>query len=69
MFVPRTIRQKNNKQNKKLVPKKILHKETIQIKYLKTAGYLDTKDHDKIKQIMCLSLQKMRVKNYKQNKK
>ena len=41
---------------------KILDKEINQIKQLKTAGYLDTKDQDKIKQVMCLYLQKMRQK-------
>ena len=36
--------QKNNKQNKKEVPKKIMDKEINQIKELKSAGYLDTED-------------------------
>ena len=43
------IRKKNNKQIKKQVPKKIYDKEINQIKYLKSAGYLDTKDKDEIK--------------------
>ena len=43
------IRKKNNKQIKKQVPKKIYDKEINQIKYLKPAGYLDTKDKDEIK--------------------
>ena len=63
------IRQKNNKQNKKYVPKKILEKQINQTKKLKTAGYLDTKDQDQTKQIICLYLQKIREKNNKQNKK
>ena len=46
----------------KQVPKKILEKEINQLKQLKTAGYLDTKDQDKIKYIICLYLQKMRQK-------
>ena len=36
-------------QNGKKVAKKISDKEINQIKYIKTAGYLDTKDQDKIK--------------------
>ena len=43
------MRQKYHKQNKKLVPKKILEKEINQIKQLKTPGYLDTKDQDQLK--------------------
>ena len=31
------------------MPKKILEKEINEIKYLKAAGYIDTKDTDKIK--------------------
>ena len=49
MFVPPKNKKKNNKQIKKQVPKKIYDKEINQIKYLKTAGYLDTKDKDEIK--------------------
>ena len=47
----------------------MLDKEINQIKQLKSAGYLDTKDQDKINQIKCLQLQKMSQKNNKQNKK
>ena len=49
MFVTLKSKTKNNKQNKKEVPKKTLDKAINQIKQLKTAGYLDTKDQDKIK--------------------
>ena len=49
MFVPPKNKKKNNKQIKKQVPKKIYDKEINQIKYLKPAGYLDTKDKDEIK--------------------
>ena len=44
MFVPSKIRQKNNKQNNKSVPKNKLHKQMNQITSLKTVPYLDTKD-------------------------
>ena len=37
---------------------KILDKEINQIKQLKTAGYLDTKDQDKIKKLICLYFEK-----------
>ena len=40
----------------------MLEKEISQIKQLETAGYLDTKDQDKVKQIICLYLQKLRQK-------
>ena len=56
------IRQKSNKQNKKEVPKKILDKEKNQVKNLKIARYLDTKDQDKTNSIICLYLQKLREK-------
>ena len=38
------MRQRNYKQNKKQVPNKILDKEITQLKQLKFAGCLDTKD-------------------------
>ena len=41
-----------------------MHKEINEIKQLKLAGYLDTKDQDKIKRIICLYIQKMRQKTY-----
>ena len=44
-----------------------MEKEITQIGSPKTAGYLDTRDQDKIKLIMCLYLQKMTQKNNKQN--
>ena len=49
MFVRPENQIKNNKQNKKQVPKKILEKDINQIKQLKAARYLDTKDQDQIK--------------------
>ena len=49
MFVPPKNEAKNNKKNKKCVPKKILVKQITEIKQFKTAGYLDAKDQDKIK--------------------
>ena len=45
------------------MPKKLLDKEINQLKYVKTSGFLDTKDQDKIKWIICLYLQEMRQKN------
>ena len=56
------LRQKNNQQNRKWGPKKILDKEITQIKYSKTACYLDTKDHDKIKEILCFLSPKNQTK-------
>ena len=49
MFVPPKNKTKNNQQNKKEVLKKIFYKEITQIKQLKNACYLDTKDKDQIK--------------------
>ena len=49
MFVPPKNKKKKNNQNQKQISKKILEKEITQIKYLKTAGFLDTKDQYKIK--------------------
>ena len=49
MFVIPKSKTKYQKQNKKQVPKKILDKEINQIKQLRTAGYLVTKDHDQVK--------------------
>ena len=40
-----------------------MDKEINQIKLLKTAAYLDTKDHDKVNEIICLYLLKMRQNN------
>ena len=61
------IRQKDNKQGQKKIPKKILEKEITQIGSPKTASYLDTRDQDKIKLIISFYLQKMTQKNNKQN--
>ena len=44
-----------------------MEKEITQIGSPKTAGYLDTRDQDKIKLIISFYLQKMTQKNNKQN--
>ena len=49
IFLPPKNNRKNQLKNQKYVPIKIIEKEINQIKYLKTVGYLDTKDEDKIK--------------------
>ena len=49
MFVPPENKAKNNKQHKNQVPKEILDKEISEIKQLKTAAHVDTKDRDKRK--------------------
>ena len=46
-----------------------MEKDINQIKQLKAAGYLDTKDQDQIKSIISFYCQKMSQKNNKQNKK
>ena len=51
------------------MPKKILEKEITQKQQPNTAGYLDTKDQNKIKSTISLYLEKMRQKNNKQNQK
>ena len=45
-----------------------MDKDIKQINQLKTAGYLDTKDEHKRKQLISLYLQKMRQRNNKENK-
>ena len=46
-----------------------MDEEITQIKKTETAGYLDTKDPDKINSIICFNLRKMRQKDNEQNKK